>query len=57
MCVCGGRNANNNIQCVCVCAGEDVYVQLHGTAADVNVRLDKSSLMMEDTYLGLTTQR
>ena len=34
-----------------------MYVKLHGTAADVNVRLDKSSLMMEDTYLGLTTQR
>ena len=34
-----------------------MYIQLHGTAIDVNVRLDKSSLMMEDTFLGLTSQR
>uniref|UniRef100_A0A1X7SV74 HYDIN/VesB/CFA65-like Ig-like domain-containing protein n=2 Tax=Amphimedon queenslandica TaxID=400682 RepID=A0A1X7SV74_AMPQE len=37
--------------------GEVVYVQLYGTAIDVNVRLDKSSILMESTYIGLCSQR
>ena len=34
-----------------------MYVQLHGTAVDVNVRLDKGSILMENTYIGLCSQR
>ena len=37
--------------------GEVVYVQLYGTAVDVNVRLDKSSILLESTYIGLCSQR
>lgn len=32
-------------------------MQLHGTAVDVNVRLDKGSILMENTYIGLCSQR
>lgn len=39
------------------CTGDMVYVQLHGSAVNVNVRMDKSSLLMEDTYIGLFSQR
>lgn len=38
-------------------AGEEVYVQLYGSSIDVNVRLDRSSLMLDNTYLGLSSQR
>lgn len=37
--------------------GETVAIQLHGTAQDANVRLDKSSLRIEDTFLGMANQR
>ena len=34
-----------------------MWAQLHGSAVDVNVRLDRSSLTLESTYLGLSSQR
>lgn len=37
--------------------GEEVYTQLYGSARDANVRLDRSSITMEDTYIGLSSQR
>ena len=37
--------------------GEEVYTQLYGSARDTNVRLDRSSITMEDTYIGLSSQR
>ncbi|OCT82470.1 hypothetical protein XELAEV_18025000mg [Xenopus laevis] len=37
--------------------GEDVHVSLYGAATDINVRLDKNSLIIEKTYLSLTSQR
>ncbi|KAM4614098.1 hydrocephalus-inducing protein homolog [Discoglossus pictus] len=37
--------------------GEDVYMSLYGAATDVNIRLDKSSLTMEKTYLSMANQR
>ena len=37
--------------------GEEVYTRLHGSARDVNVRLERSSITMEDTYIGLYSQR
>eukprot|EP00079_Xenopus_tropicalis_P024447 XP_012817094.1 PREDICTED: hydrocephalus-inducing protein homolog isoform X1 [Xenopus tropicalis] len=37
--------------------GEDVHVGLYGAATDINVRLDKNSLIIEKTYLSLTSQR
>ena len=36
---------------------EEVYTQLYGSARDVNVRLDRSSITMEDTFIGLSSQR
>uniref|UniRef100_A0A8B9FBL5 HYDIN/VesB/CFA65-like Ig-like domain-containing protein n=1 Tax=Amazona collaria TaxID=241587 RepID=A0A8B9FBL5_9PSIT len=38
-------------------AGEDVHKSLCGTAVNVNIRLDKSSLTVEKTSLGLSNQR
>ena len=37
--------------------GEEIYTQLYGSARDANVRLDRSSIMMEDTYISLSSQR
>ena len=37
--------------------GESVYSALHGSSVDVNVRLDRNSLKLENTYIGLSTQR
>jgi len=37
--------------------GETVYTQLHGSANDVNVRLDRSSITLKDTFIGLSSQR
>ena len=37
--------------------GEKVYTKLYGNAVDVNVRLDKSSVTVEDTYIGLSSHR
>ncbi len=39
------------------CAGEDVYSQIYGSAIDVSVRLDRSSIALESAYIGLSTQR
>ena len=40
-----------------VCIGESVYSSLHGSSVDVNVRLDRSSVTLGNTYIGLSTQR
>ncbi|XP_028665442.1 hydrocephalus-inducing protein homolog [Erpetoichthys calabaricus] len=37
--------------------GEDIYISLYGAASDVNVRLNKSSVIIEKTYVSLTNQR
>ncbi|XP_041047590.1 hydrocephalus-inducing protein-like [Carcharodon carcharias] len=37
--------------------GEDIFVNLYGAATDVNVRLDKNSVMIEKTYISLANQR
>ncbi|XP_054031509.1 hydrocephalus-inducing protein homolog [Dryobates pubescens] len=37
-------------------SGEDIHSSLSGTAVDVNIRLDRSSLTMEKTYLSLSTR-
>ncbi|CAM5150043.1 unnamed protein product [Eretmochelys imbricata] len=37
--------------------GEDIHISLYGAAIDVNVRLDKNSLMIEKTYVTLANQR
>ncbi|XP_068025997.1 hydrocephalus-inducing protein-like [Melanerpes formicivorus] len=36
-------------------SGEDIHSSLSGTAVDVNIRLDRSSLAMQKTYLSLST--
>ena len=37
--------------------GEDVYITLYGEAVDVNVRLDKNVLKLENTFISCTSQR
>jgi len=37
--------------------GEDVYISVNGAAQDAAVRLDRSSLEIEDTYISLANQR
>ncbi|XP_035679087.1 LOW QUALITY PROTEIN: hydrocephalus-inducing protein homolog [Branchiostoma floridae] len=37
--------------------GEQVFVELHGVAVNANVRLDKSSLRIENTYISMANQR
>lgn len=41
----------------CSFLGEMVFVRLYGAAIDVNIRLDKNSLIMEKTYISLANQR
>ena len=38
-------------------SGEDLCVRLSGVAMDVNIRLDKSTVRMENTFISLTTKR
>jgi hypothetical protein len=44
-------------QAVLLCTGEKVFVSLHGSAQDANVRLDKNSLTMESTFLSMATEK
>ncbi|XP_038663072.1 hydrocephalus-inducing protein homolog [Scyliorhinus canicula] len=37
--------------------GEDIFVNLYGAATDINVRLDKNSVIIEKTYISLANQR
>ncbi|XP_067158936.1 hydrocephalus-inducing protein homolog [Apteryx mantelli] len=37
--------------------GEDIHTSLYGTAVEVNISLDKNSLMIEKTYLTLANHR
>ncbi|MGH0129444.1 UNVERIFIED_CONTAM: hypothetical protein FKN15_002207 [Acipenser sinensis] len=37
--------------------GEDIYISLYGAATDINVRLDKNSVIIEKTFLSLANQR
>uniref|UniRef100_A0A8C6Z7I6 HYDIN/VesB/CFA65-like Ig-like domain-containing protein n=1 Tax=Nothoprocta perdicaria TaxID=30464 RepID=A0A8C6Z7I6_NOTPE len=37
--------------------GEDIHTSLYGAAVDVNISLDKNSLLMERTYLTLASHR
>lgn len=37
--------------------GEDVYISLYGAAQDANVRLDKNSLRIENTFISMASQR
>ncbi|XP_045149859.1 hydrocephalus-inducing protein homolog [Echinops telfairi] len=37
--------------------GEKVFVSLYGAAIDMNIRLDKNSLIIEKTYISLASQR
>lgn len=42
---------------LCYNSGERVYTKLYGSANDVNIRLDKSSVSMENTFIGLSSHR
>lgn len=37
--------------------GEKVYTKLYGSATDINVRLDRSSMSLDTTFVGLTSER
>ena len=34
-----------------------MFVRLYGAAVEANVRLDKSSLILEKTFIGMMTER
>ncbi|KAM6946364.1 hydrocephalus-inducing protein homolog [Aplochiton taeniatus] len=38
-------------------AGEEVHVSVYGASSDMNVRLERGSVLLERTYLGLANQR
>jgi hydrocephalus-inducing protein len=42
---------------ICYDSNELVYVTMYGASQDINVRLDKNSLRIEDTYITMTNQR
>nr|XP_012627881.1 hydrocephalus-inducing protein homolog isoform X3 [Microcebus murinus] len=42
---------------LCYDTGEKVFVSLYGAAIDMNIRLDKNSLIIEKTYITLASQR
>ncbi|XP_013359426.1 PREDICTED: hydrocephalus-inducing protein homolog isoform X2 [Chinchilla lanigera] len=42
---------------VCYDTGEKIFVSLYGAATDMNIRLDKNSLIIEKTYISLANQR
>ena len=42
---------------ICYDSNETIYSKLYGVAQDSNVRLDKNSLRIEDTYITMTNQR
>ncbi|KAG8523662.1 Hydrocephalus-inducing protein, partial [Galemys pyrenaicus] len=37
--------------------GEKVFISLYGAAVDMNIRLDKNSLIIEKTYISLSSRR
>ncbi|XP_066540500.1 hydrocephalus-inducing protein homolog isoform X2 [Hoplias malabaricus] len=37
--------------------GEDIYISLYGASTDINVRLDKNSVLVEKTYITMASQR
>ncbi|XP_077612463.1 hydrocephalus-inducing protein homolog [Crocuta crocuta] len=37
--------------------GEKIFLSLYGAAIDMNIRLDRNSLIIEKTYISLTSQR
>ena len=37
--------------------GEKVYTKLYGSANDVNVRLERSTLSLDNTFIGLSSKR
>lgn len=42
---------------LCYDTGETILIELHGASQDANVRLDKSSVRIENTYIGMAKQR
>ena len=36
---------------------EDIFVNLYGAAQDANVRLDKNSIRIENTFISMANQR
>ena len=37
--------------------GENLYINLYGAAGDANVRLDKNSIRIENTFISMANQR
>ena len=42
---------------ICYDSNEIIYSKLYGVAQDINVRLEKNSLRIEDTFITMTNQR
>ena len=49
----------NNVwkTCYCIFSGEQITIALYGAAQDANVRLDKNSIRIENTYISMANQR
>ena len=37
--------------------GEEVYINIYGSADDVNIRLEKQILQMDNTYINLVSMK
>lgn len=37
--------------------GEDIFISLYGAATDYNIRLDKNTVKMENTFISCASQR
>lgn len=37
--------------------GEEVYINMYGSADDVNIRLEKQILQMDNTYINLVSMK
>ncbi|CAL1528045.1 unnamed protein product [Lymnaea stagnalis] len=43
--------------CLTYDTGEEIFIDLYGASQDANVRLDKNSIRMENTYISMASQR
>lgn len=42
---------------MCFSTGEEIHVMMYGAAVDANVRLDKNTLRIDNTYIFMANQR
>ena len=52
--ICGDHSSSMHLH---YDTGEDIYIALYGAAQDSNVRLDKNSIRIENTFISMANQR